>query len=182
MTRIAALLLGCAIPFAAAGEALRIEVDQVDTRYVVSVDMSIAASAPAVRRLLTDYAHLAQLNDSILESRVVETFSANRHRVYTFAEVCVAVFCRDLQQFQDVEQRQDGDIFLTIVPEGSDFQSGYAHWRFEIGDSATRVLLDSKLEPAFWVPPVIGPLLIKHALRRETLESVEKLEALAVRE
>ena len=37
----------------------------------------------------------------------------------------------------------------------------------------------SEIEPAFWVPPLIGPWLIQRALQAETLKSVANLERLA---
>lgn len=180
MSRCAALLIVCLIPFIAAAEDFQIEVQQRDARYAVTVEMWIEASATTLHDLLTDYEHLDQLNDSILKSEVRETFSATRHHVYTFAEVCVAIFCRELEQVQEVEQRPGGDIVMMILPNQGDFAQGYAYWHFEPARPGTRITFESELEPAFWVPPVIGPFLIKHALWREIQETVGRLEALAV--
>jgi hypothetical protein len=35
------------------------------------------------------------------------------------------------------------------------------------------------VEPDFWIPPLIGPWLIKRKLLSETLETVDNLEQLA---
>lgn len=177
-----ALLAACLLPVAAPAQNLLIEVGQRNALYVVNADAWVDASPDRLRELLTDYAHLDRLNDSILESEIRETHSATRHTVYTYAEVCVAIFCRALEQVQDVEQRPDGDIVVTILPDRGDFRQGYARWHFQATYAGTRIAFESALEPAFWIPPFVGQLLIKHALWRETQETIEKLEALATRQ
>lgn len=180
MRRPLALLSVCLLPALALAGELSINVGQRGSFYVVEVDAQIDAQAERLRALITDYENLDRLSDSILESEIRETYSPVRHSVFTFSRVCVAIFCRDLEQVQLVEQRADGDIVMTIPPDQGDFSRGSARWHFEAARSGTRMRFHSELEPAFWVPPVIGPLLIRHALRRETRESIEKLQALAV--
>ena len=180
MTRYAVLLAAWLIPpVAAAADNLLIEVGRRDALYVVTGDAWVDASAERLRDLLTDYTRLDRLNDSILASEIRKTCSSTRHSVYTYAEVCVAVFCRELKQVQVVEQHPDGDIIVTILPGRGDFRRGYARWHFQAANAGTRISFESELEPGFWVPPFIGPILIKHALWRETQETIEKLEALA---
>ena len=179
MSRSVFCVLAWLVPAAALGDAVLIEVQQTDRRYAVTVDAWLAAPVATLHALLTDYEHLSQLNDSILRSEVLATLGPTSHRVYIFAEICVSVFCRTLEQTQGVRQREDGDIVEAIVPEAGDFRWGFARWHFEPGENGTWMRFESEFEPAFFVPPLIGPMLIKHALRRETLETVEKLEALA---
>ena len=40
--------------------------------------------------------------------------------------------------------------------------------------------LTATLEPAFWVPPVIGPWLVKRRFVSELLESADHMEAAAL--
>jgi len=35
------------------------------------------------------------------------------------------------------------------------------------------------MEPAFWIPPVIGPFLIQRALRKGAIRAVNRIELLA---
>ena len=35
------------------------------------------------------------------------------------------------------------------------------------------------MEPDFWIPPIIGPLLIKRSLLREAEYTIDRIEALA---
>ena len=54
-----------------------------------------------------------------------------------------------------------------------------ARWQFWTEPTATRMRFSSEIEPSFWVPPLIGPWLIRHALYAEALRSVINLERLA---
>jgi hypothetical protein len=42
------------------------------------------------------------------------------------------------------------------------------------------MIYDFEMEPAFWVPPVIGPYFIQRTLRRGAHRAVDRIEALAI--
>ena len=167
------------VPPAIAGEVMAVAVQHFDQRYVVEIDARFDVSAERLRAVLTDYAHLGRINDSIRRSEVIETNSAQHHCVLTEAEVCVALFCKQIVQVQDVSVLPDGSILATMRPTRSDFRYGVARWDFWEDTAGTRMRFRSEIEPAFWVPPLIGPWLIQRALQAETLKSVANLERLA---
>ena len=175
MTALAALMPLCAL----AGEILDVAVERFDQRYVVEIDARFAASPDRLRALLTDYSHLKRINDSIQRSEVIEVNSPLHHCVLTEADVCVAMFCKHIVQVQDVSVLPDGNILATVRPTRSDFSYGVARWDFWQEPNGTRMRFRSEIEPAFWVPPLIGPWLIQRALHAETLKSVNNLERLA---
>lgn len=162
-----------------AGEVLDVVVQRFDQRYVVEIDARFAAPAGRLRALLTDYAHLDRINDSIRRSEVIETNSPQHHCVLTEADVCVAVFCKRIVQVQDVSVLPDGSILATVRPTRSDFSYGVARWDFREEPAGTRMRFRSEIEPAFWVPPLIGPWLVQRALQAEMLKSVANIERLA---
>lgn len=162
-----------------AGEVLDISVQRDLQRYAVDIDARINAPVESIRVLLTDYPHLSRINDSIHRSEVLERISPQQHKVRIEARVCVGIFCKDLVQVQAVSQLPDGSIFANIIAEESDFRYGIARWQFWPESNRTRMRFHSEIEPAFWVPPIIGPWLIQRALQAETLKSVANLERLA---
>lgn len=84
------------------------------------------------------------------------------------------------RMLEEIEQQANGDIITRIVPEASDFSYGRFHWRTRrVSAQASRIALSAELTPAFWVPPLIGPWILKHKLRAVALESCERLERLA---
>ncbi len=54
---------------------------------------------------------------------------------------------------------------ITILPERSEMREGWATWDIEADGGGTLVRYVAEVEPKFWIPPVIGPLIIKAALR-----------------
>jgi hypothetical protein len=180
--RVGLLLVGILVAIIThASDMLEAKVSHHSGLYMLELDAWIAAPAPQVHQLLTAYNQLEQVNPAIKESTIIKTYSAVHHRVSSVIEACIAFFCKRLMQVWDVEQRANGDIVASIVPEASNFHFGYAHWVLHEENGGTRLHFTTRLEPAFWVPPLIGPWLIRYKLRQEGLESVENLERLAGR-
>ena len=144
--------------------------------YTLSLDAWIRAPMPQVHDMLTDYTHLERVNPAVKESEIIHSSSPVHHRVRTLIVACIAFFCKELIQMWDVEQQHDYVIAATIVPELSNFHSGYANWALSGENDGTRLRFTIQLEPSFWMPPLIGPWLIRYKLRKEALESVENLE------
>lgn len=162
-----------------AGEVVEIVVERSDARYRVVIDARFDAPVERVRGLLTDFPHLGRINDSIRHSEVLATLSPQRHRVRTEARVCVALLCKDIAQVQDVAVLPNGDLEATVRPADSDFRYGAAYWEFRAQGAATHMRFRSEIEPAFWVPPLIGPWLIRRALHAEATKTIANLERLA---
>ncbi len=156
-----------------------VEVRHADRAYQVHIETVINAAPRVVLGLLTDYAHLTRISPAVKESEVVAAFHGRRHRVRTVVELCVWIFCRALDQVQDMQQKSDRELVATLIPEGSDFKAGWARWIFRQEGGATRVSFTSQMEPDFLVPPLIGPWLLRRMLQREAVNTIEGLERLA---
>lgn len=159
-----------------ASEAVEADVTYDAGIYTLNVHAMITAPLTKVYGMLTAYDHLGRVNPAVKESSVIYSFSPLNHRVRTRVKACVAFFCKSLLQVWDVEEKPSGDIIATIVPEASNFKSGHASWILREVNSKTSLHFTTVLEPSFWVPPLIGPWLIRYTLRREALESIENLE------
>lgn len=164
---------------AVAGEVITAKVEHNDKRYIVEVEVLIKANAKKVKALLTDYNRLTLLNDSIRESYIVYSLDDFSHRVFVRTEACVSFFCKTLVQVQDVEELPGNIIIATVVAEKSDFDYAHTRWKITAVGQQTRVNFNTELRPSFWIPPLIGPLLIEKKLRDEVLNTIEGLEKLA---
>jgi hypothetical protein len=179
MRGIVALLL--LIPLVAhAGKVLDSSVTLEDGVYAIRVEALINASPEVVFRFLTDYDHLATINSSIRESRIIRTYSPEQHRVRTLIRACILFFCRSVRQVQDMQMHNDHRLVADIIPQLSDFRQGRAEWRLTGSDADTTMQFTALLEPAFWVPPVIGPWLFRHKIVSELLESAAHMEMAAL--
>lgn len=147
--------------------------------YTVSFDMRLDADARTVRALMTDYGQLHRLSDIVTESRVLDVLGPDSQRIQLNMRACVWVFCRTVRRVQDVTLRANGDLTTRVVPERSDFSHGAERWRIIATGGGTRIRYDAQLTPRFFVPPLLGPYLVKQAIRRELVSAAQRLETLA---
>jgi hypothetical protein len=171
-------LFGLAPPLYA-GEVETLDVDHEGDIYHVIMIFNVAASVARVRAVLTDYTHLSALNAAIVESDVLPAPNENATRVRTRTKDCILFLCADITRVDDVTRDADGGFRATIVPRLSDMKSGLARWRLQSRQDTTRIAFEARMEPDFWIPPLIGPALIKYRLRAHLQETAVNLERLA---
>lgn len=176
MGKLLACLL-CIPGIAQAGEISASSVTLADGVYSIAVDARIDAPPDTVQRRITDYDHLSSINHSIKESRIVQTFGPDRHRVHSVIKACVLFFCRRVTQVQDIVQYGKRRVEASILPELSDFRYGRAVWQLEADGPDTLMHFTAQLQPSFWVPPLIGPWLFENKIVSELQESATTIEA-----
>lgn len=157
----------------------RLDVVHEGGLYHLEMDAHVEASDVKVRAILLDYERLVRLNPSIKEVAMLSTGNDRLHRVRSVVNACFLFFCKKVTQVQDVEELPDGGIVMATIPEQSDFRYGEMRWRILGEDQGVRLHFTADFSPAFWVPPLIGPLVIQHKLRKEALKTIVALEALA---
>lgn len=185
MTRLLVALL-----LAAAGDASAMRVESLVVTHsagVFAVDavLVLAASPAAVRAALTDFNHLTRLSPAILESRVLRV-TPEGTLVFTRSRGCAGWFCRELRKTELITLG-DGTIHAEAVADDivgkSAGTSTVAHsvtdWRIVAVGDTTRLELRSVVDPAFFVPPLVGPALIKKAMLLETEQLARGLERAA---
>jgi hypothetical protein len=177
------LLTGCLLFMPAeavvAGKVYTASATHESGVYRIEVDALVNVPEPLVRELLTDYNHLGRVNDAIEVSEILKTRKPGDYQVRTETEACVWFYCMRVHQVQDVIEAYDGSVTATVIPALSDFRQGYARLNLWQEPGGTRVLIRSEVEPDFWIPPILGPWLIKRKLRSEALETVRNLERVA---
>lgn len=176
---IGMLLLIFFSPAGNTGEVISAYVEHNDERYVIEVDMRINAQPDKAYALITSYNNLQQLNDSIEKSELIYSLDDKNHRVLVISDACVLFFCKTITQVQDIQEISNEVIVATVIPEKSSFDYAHARWHIRKDGNGTRITFSSDLKPSFWVPPVIGPALIKSKLEDEVLGTIETLEKLA---
>ena len=178
--RFPGLLAGLLFTLAVAAGQVRVaSVSHQSGSYLVEVDTLVEMDEHRARALLTDYNNLGRVNPAIEVSAILLTRGPGDFRVRTVTEACIWFYCRRLHQVQDVTESQDGTVTALLVPALSDFRYGYARLNLWQEPEGTRILIRAEVEPDFWIPPLIGPWLIKRKLLSETLETVDRLEQLA---
>lgn len=179
---VTALLLlgavGASAP-AAAAELLSLEVSHESGTYSLHTVSRFEAPAAAVYAVLTDFDNFHRIAGAFEESRVLEPAADGSPRVYTRLRGCVLLFCRTLERVERLTLEPDRAIVAYAEPEASDVRSGHSQWRLRADGDATVVEFDTTMEPDFWVPPLIGPAVIKRRLARDGERAVQRIERLA---
>jgi hypothetical protein len=143
---------------------------RLDSRFVLD------ATPEAAWRVLTDYEGLPALNPSIRKTKVLATEGSTRHRLYARVRLCAYIFCKTLDHVQWMTQRRPGLLEAEIDPRESDFEWGSARWELTPDPAGSRLALAIEVRPSFWVPPVVGPWLIREALRVQAQRTADGIE------
>ncbi len=160
-------------------------VEQVRARHkqgVYTVDLTMVLNAPVanVRAVVTDYDGLHRLSSSIIESRRLPPSAIDPERRRVVYRACFLVYCFTAIMVEAVRYPTPERMLSIVDPEGSDFVSGYSEWEFsQVGENQTRVAFHSQLQPRFWVPPVVGPWIIKRKMLAAAKETGVRIEKLA---
>jgi hypothetical protein len=165
--------------------AVALTIDDLDVTskgraFTVQMTLEIAASVDQVIAVLTDYRHPNRMNPEVTKREVISRMGEIT-RVHTVFRGCAVFFCRDVELTQDVTVIA-GIIHSEIVPEMSDFRSGSMRWLVSrSANGGSYINYAAMMEPDFFIPPLIGKLIIRKRLRREMLETAKSLEEEAAR-
>lgn len=168
-----------------AAQVLGVQVARDGARFVVSMHIAIDAPPPAVFRALQDYPAMPRYNPDLRTVRVQPTAVPDRVRLFTTIHICVLIFCKTLrqQQIMTAMASADGGVLdAVLVAHGSDFKEGYGRWTVSACPAApSGSCLDARIEwvPTFWVPPVIGPWVIRSKMIEEAHRTSAGLERTA---
>lgn len=178
----ALLAFGLWVPAAAAGTIERLETAHDSGHYTVSFEVVLDAPRDRVWRIMTDYERLPRVSKIITESRILKQEDANRHRVGVTLEACILIFCKTVKRVVDIVAKPETEITVTENPASPHFRSAVEHWRVTDEDAATRLNYTAEVVPNFFIPPLIGPPVVKYFLRREIKLTALEVEALAQHE
>lgn len=174
----AAALCGCAGP-ALAAQIESLKVTQDGARYRTEMRVLLDVPAAAAYAVLTDYTLLARINPQIRQVEVLSGKAPAPARLRTLVRLCVGLLCKQVEQVQDMMQPAATELQARVIPEKSDLAYGVADWRFVPEGGHSRLYFNAEIEPKFWVPPLIGPWLVRRALTHEAITTSTGIEAAA---
>lgn len=157
-----------------------VEVEREEDRYSLRSEAYFAARPKDVYRVLTDYDLFEQFSSAYVESRNVERDDEGRPRFFTRMQGCVLLFCRSFVRHGYLLLTPHSEIVAVAEAEDSDFRYSRERWRLKGEGNGTLLMYDFEMEPEFWVPPIIGPYVIKRSLRSNGADAIDRIEALAL--
>lgn len=173
--------------FAASACVWAVTIDSLDVtrqhdRYIVEADAHLAATPQSIYHVLTDYDdnRFTRIEGAYKESRYLDPDTDGTPIVFTRMEGCVLWHCMTLIRVERLETREPNWIKGDTLPDRSDFKYSTSEWTLEPdGAGGTHVAYKLEMEPGFWVPPVVGPWRLKHALSDGVARAVRRIESLA---
>jgi len=157
-------------------------IEFTDERYHLTSETYLDVGREALYAVLADFEQFEKFTSAIVESKFTGPDEEGRPGFYARMQGCVLLFCKSFERRGYLLLSPVEEIVAIANPEVSDFKFSRESWRLIPEGDGTIMIYDFELEPAFWVPPVIGPLYIQYALRAGAERAVDRIEALAFSE
>lgn len=165
---------------AMAAELTDVAVSHEDGRYRLESTTIFDATQAQLYGVLTDYDQFEKFSSAFVEAENREPDEQGRPQFFTRMEGCVLLFCKSYLRVGHLELKPQYDIVAIVDPEQSNFKFSRERWQLIPVGERTKLVYEFEMEPAFWVPPLVGPYVIKKALKSGGEDAVNRIEALAL--
>ena len=129
--------------------------------------------------VLTDYERFGRISSTYTDYGFMEPEADGTPIIYTTMEGCVLFFCVTMRRVERMEVDAPSSIRTDALPEQSDFKLSVSEWTLEPEAGGTNMIYRLTMEPDFWIPPLIGPWVLKQRLERGGTSAVNRIERLA---
>jgi hypothetical protein len=179
LSTVAILLLLEVVPLNAA-ELRDILVEKIGDRYYLTSTTYFDASQSQLYKALTDFDKYPLFSSAFVEAENREPDEQGRPGFYTKMEGCALLFCKTYIRIGYLELEPERDIVAVVDPEQSNFAYSRERWQLIPEGEGTIMIYNFEMEPGFWVPPLIGPYVIKRALKASGGNAVGRIETVAL--
>ena len=156
-----------------------IEVEHDDGVYRLVSTAYLAAPRRAIFDVLTDYERFGRISSTYTDYGFMEPAADGTPIIYTTMEGCVLFFCVTMRRVERMEVEAPNSIRTDTLPGQSDFKLSISEWTLEPEAGGTAMTYRLTIEPDFWIPPLIGPWVLKQRLERGGAGAVNRIERLA---
>lgn len=173
------LTLALYMPAANAAEMLSIEVDFNNGKYSMKSEVWFQASVEQVFEVFRRWDYSVEFSSAIVEARDVEVDALGRPQFYIRNKGCILFFCKSFERRGYVESQLNESLLAFTDPGNSDFHLSDERWDFRAKDDGTVVTYNLLMKPKFWMPPGIGPYLLKRKLKKDGGGAINRIETIA---
>ena len=154
-------------------------IEYKDKRFLYSFEAQINARHDRVLDKLHNFEQWDRLNGNISKSKVLETLPGNKIKRLLTLTQCIFTFCFNLKFVEIVTLSKDR-LEMNIVAGEGNFSAGRAIWEtVSEGTYKTLIRVNATLSPDFWIPPVVGPLVLEKVFLKQIRKTIETIETLA---
>lgn len=177
---IVAVLLLLLAGQGAASEVKWIKVERDGGRFDVRSELVVNAPLPEVYAALLNYDQFAELGDTFAASRYIEPAADGTPRIYTRTEGCIWFFCKTIERYARLEVEPGRTIRAIAEPDRSDAALSIETWTLTADGDATIIEYRHEIETGFWVPPLLGALVVNRSVEHGTQKAAVTIESLAL--
>ena len=153
----------------------KIAVSARGDHFHMSLDMMLRAPVRRVWQVITDYADIKRLNPAVKRSAVIRRDGLTLLRMHITS--CVLFICFPVTQTEAMTASGHRRVRGVIIPQLSSFRSGYSQWRLRAVAGGTKARFEATFTPSFYIPPLIGPWMIRRKLHDEMRRTASRLTA-----
>lgn len=166
-----------------AAELIRADVKETNGEYRVDFEVLIQARLDEAITIIQDSENLHKLSPSVISSRVINDDGSQDYVEVVLRPCVFIVFCKTVKKVTQVQTDMGQGIFVhTVVPALSDFHSAEETVRLsqaEMDNQAwVRFSYQAFLQPKFYVPPFIGPWIVRKQIIRELRTTTDHIESM----
>jgi len=182
MIQIRLLLAGLLLPaFAQPAEMRSVKVEYDDGYYYLESEVWFDVGRVAIFEVFLDWDLAEEYSSIIVEAKNVGPDEFGGMGYYIHNRGCILFFCKTALRNGSVTSERYESINAIADPENSDFEVSEETWTFRIEGDGTIVRYELKMKPDFWIPPLIGPYMMKRKLRNEGGAAIDRIEQIAQR-
>lgn len=176
----------CLAPSAHAARVLSVHVRHHNGQFVVRMHVLIEAPGAAAFRALQEYRALSRYNPNLRIEHLKRLTHPDRVELYSKLHACVLFFCRTIHQVQIATARataHGGVLTVKSIRPDADFKSAGGRWTVRpCAKRAAVTCLEIRVTfvPRFWIPPLIGPWIIRDRALAATRRASVGLQRLAL--
>lgn len=171
-------LLGIAAP-APAAEMRSVHVDYEGGYYSLVSEAWFDAGIDELFAVFSRWDLSPNFSSAVVEAHDIDADEHGRPGFYVRNRGCILFFCKSLVRQGHVELERNVVLRAFADPRYSDFTLSNETWEFSEDDGGTTVVYRLRMQPDFWVPPAIGPYLIKRKLSNDGGQALDRIEAIA---
>lgn len=178
------LLLVCLPAPAAVAEVspdkdIQIRIEKIGPLSVADVSISVPATPRQTWEVLTDWNNLSSFMSNMKASSVVAR-SGNTVRVKQTLRAKFWPFSFDIELEREIELVPYESMRFRLLGGDFDKMEGTVHLVADAG--GTRIVSHAESIPRFWIPPLIGPIMMEYEARdqfREIIDEIGRRSAVA---
>jgi hypothetical protein len=165
----------------AAAEMRSINVDYEGGLYSLESEVWFDVDRVTIFEVFLDWDIAGDFSSIIVEAKNVGPDEQGGMGYFIHNRACIMLFCMHARRNGSVTSQPYEFIRAVADPETSDFEVSEETWTFRDEDDGTIVRYELAMKPSFWIPPLIGPYLMKRKLRNEGGEAINRIERIAQR-